>query len=136
MSYVLDTNACIALIKSQPESVRRRFEIELDAGSEIFASSVAVFELFYGIMKSSRPDANERSFTALISSLSSTLSFDLEDAKVAGRIRAELEMAGTPIGAYDYLLAGQALNRGLTLVTANEREFRRVNGLRWENWAK
>jgi tRNA(fMet)-specific endonuclease VapC len=50
-------------------------------------------------------------------------------------IRAELERAGRPMGAYDTLIAGQALHRGLILVTANVAEFQRVGGLRWENWA-
>jgi tRNA(fMet)-specific endonuclease VapC len=64
-----------------------------------------------------------------------TLHFTDEDARSAGVIRHELERAGTPIGAYDTLIAGQALQRGLTLVTANVAGFQRVGGLRWENWA-
>jgi tRNA(fMet)-specific endonuclease VapC len=61
--------------------------------------------------------------------------FDLADAKAAGEIRAKLQKAGALIGPYDLLIAGQARCRNLILVTANEREFRRVAGLRWENWA-
>lgn len=63
------------------------------------------------------------------------LSFDDEDARFAGNIRAELERAGKPIGPYDYLIAAQALRHDFTLVSANEKEFSRVPGLRWENWA-
>ena len=65
-----------------------------------------------------------------------TLPFDDDDARAAGAVRAALEHAGTPIGAYDILLAGQAVRRGLILVTANVAEFARVNGLRWQNWAE
>ncbi len=57
-------------------------------------------------------------------------------ARAAGTLRAQLEAEGRPIGAYDVLIAGQALRRKLTLVTANVSEFRRVKGLVWQNWAK
>ena len=61
--------------------------------------------------------------------------FDEEDARAAGTIRAELEALGRPIGAYDVLLAGQARRHGATLVTSNAKEFARVSGLKWEDWA-
>jgi tRNA(fMet)-specific endonuclease VapC len=60
--------------------------------------------------------------------------FDDEDARCAGQIRAALATAGTPIGPYDVLIAGQALARDLTLVTHNTREFARVDGLHLEDW--
>ena len=62
------------------------------------------------------------------------LDIDPEDARVAGEIRAELARAGTPIGPYDILIAGQAKARGLTLVTNNTGEFRRVVGLKLDDW--
>jgi len=64
------------------------------------------------------------------------LAFEAEDAKVAGRVRAGLEAVGKPIGAYDLLIAGQALRHELTVITTNGREFGRVKGLEWEDWAK
>ena len=64
------------------------------------------------------------------------IDFDGTDAKVAGEIRAELERAGRPIGAYDVLLAAQAMRHQLTLITANVSEFSRVKGLLWEDWSK
>ncbi len=63
-----------------------------------------------------------------------TVDFNSEDAKAAGEVRAALVIAGTPIGPYDILIAGQALARNLTLITHNTREFSRVNGLRIEDW--
>lgn len=63
------------------------------------------------------------------------MDFNDEDARQAGRVRAALQTAGTPIGADDLLIAGQALRRGMTLVTANAGEFSRVPGLAWEDWA-
>jgi tRNA(fMet)-specific endonuclease VapC len=64
------------------------------------------------------------------------LPFEEEDARSAGSIRAALQASGTPIGAYDLLVAGQALARQLTLVTAHVSEFSRVKGLSWQDWAK
>lgn len=64
------------------------------------------------------------------------LEFGEEDARYAGEIRSTLERMGKPIGTYDVLIAGQALNRKLTLVTANAKEFGRVKGLNWEDWGK
>jgi tRNA(fMet)-specific endonuclease VapC len=61
--------------------------------------------------------------------------FDDDDSRAAGEIRAELEAAGTPIGAYDVLLADQARRRGATLVTSKLSEFRRVASVKWEDWA-
>ena len=63
------------------------------------------------------------------------VAFDDADARAAGEVRALLEQERRPIGAYDSLLAGQAARRGFTLVTANVREFERVDGLMWEDWS-
>lgn len=70
-----------------------------------------------------------------LSGLIGTLVFDEADARAAGEVRASLEAAGTPIGAYDAMIAAQAVRRGITLVTANVSEFARVDDLRWEDWA-
>ncbi|MBO0834424.1 MAG: hypothetical protein J2P28_02760 [Actinobacteria bacterium] len=64
------------------------------------------------------------------------LEFDDQDAQSVGKVRAALEKAGTPIGAYDLLTAGQALRRELTVVTANTGEFDRVTGLDWQDWSR
>ncbi|HXU50275.1 MAG TPA: type II toxin-antitoxin system VapC family toxin [Candidatus Binatia bacterium] len=136
MNFLLDTNTCIALINKRPTSVRERFTRELGAGSQMLVSSVSIFELVYGAEKSSHRAGNEHAMNALLSSVSDTIPFENEDARVAGRIRATLERSGTPIGPYDLLIAAQAHRRDLVVVTANEREFRRVIGLRWENWAE
>jgi tRNA(fMet)-specific endonuclease VapC len=63
------------------------------------------------------------------------LPFEDENARAAGEIRAALEARGTPIGAYDLLMAGQARRHGAILVTANASELARIDGLRWEDWA-
>jgi len=136
VNYLLDTNACIALMNGAPAPVRTRFERAVRARSQVCISSVVAFELWYGIAKSARIEVNTERFKTLLSSSILVLQFDNDDAREAGSIRAALEAAGKPIGAYDYLIAGQALARQLTLVTANVSEFSRVKGLSWEDWAK
>jgi len=136
VSYLLDTNACIALMNGAPTAVRSRFEEAIQGGLAVYVSSVVAFELWYGIAKSARVEANTRRFELLLSSSVTALTFDDEDSRAAGSIRATLEAAGKPMGAYDYLIAGQALARQLTLVTANVSEFSRVKGLSWQDWAK
>jgi tRNA(fMet)-specific endonuclease VapC len=136
MSFLLDTNACIALINGQPASVRTRLAEALDGGASVWVSSVAAFELWYGVGKSTRAEANARRLATFLAGPVALLAFDHDDAQAAGALRAQLEAEGRPIGAYDLLMAGQALRRQLTLVTANVSEFRRVKGLTWENWAK
>ena len=134
-TYLLDTNACIALIKNAPGPIRDRFDREMHAGTRLAIPSVATFELWYGVAHSAKPQKNHAILSEFLSGPYTLLPFDDGDARVAGVVRAELEAIGKPIGPYDLLIAGQALRHGLTLVTANEREFARVRGLKWENWA-
>jgi tRNA(fMet)-specific endonuclease VapC len=134
--YLLDTNACIALISGKPASVRTRLQKELAADARVFVSSVVAFQLWYGVAKSSRQEANPKLLTTFFAGPVSLLAFEDEDARIAGSVRAVMEAAGKPIGAYDLLIAGQALRHKLTLVTAKVREFGRIKGLEWEDWAK
>ena len=134
--YLLDTNACIALINGKPALVRSRFHRALTADAKILVSSIVAFELWYGVAKSARPEANAQLVETFFAGPVSLLAFEFEDGKVAGRIRAALEAVGKPVGAYDLLIAGQALRNELTLVTANAREFSRIKGLEWEDWGK
>jgi tRNA(fMet)-specific endonuclease VapC len=134
-TYLLDTNACIALINGTEASVRRRFQRAVARKSVILLSSVVAFELWYGVAKSQRKDGNTQRLEAFFAGPLEWTLFDEEDARAAGSIRAELEAIGKPIGAYDVLLAGQARRRRATLVTSNTREFARVSGLKWEDWA-
>lgn len=136
MRYLLDTNACIALINGKPSSVRARLQKALDAGSQTLVPAVVAFELWYGVAKSARPDVNAMRLETFFSGPVNLLPFEEEDARVAGVVRAALEKAGQPVGAYDLLIAGQALRHKSILVTANTKEFRRIKGLLWEDWTK
>lgn len=135
MTYLLDTNICIAAMNDATSRARARLADEQRAHRSVLVSSVSVFELFYGAHKSAKLVVNLKKARAFLEPLQHA-SVDFEDAEVAGLVRADLEKKGRPIGAYDYLIAGQALRRGLVLVTDNEGEFRRVNGLRIENWVR
>jgi len=136
MNYLLDTNACIALINGKSPVLRTRFNKVLAEEAKVMVPSAVAFELWYGVAKSGRPEANALLVEAFLSGPVSLLPFEPEDAQVAGQVRAALEKVGKPIGAYDLLIAAQALRHELTLITANVREFGRVKGLEWEDWAK
>ena len=93
--------------------------------------AVVAHELFYGAFRSQRAANN----VALIDALQfAVIEFDKEDARQAGEVRALLAAKGTPIGPYDVLIAGQAIARGMVLVTHNSAEFGRVPQLQLEDW--
>ncbi len=134
-TYLLDTNACISLINGSEVNVRRRFQRAVARESVMLLSSIVTFELWYGVWKSQRKDSNTQRLETFFAGPLEWVLFDEDDARAAGAVRAELEAVGKPIGAYDVLLAGQARRRGATLVTSNTKEFTRVPGLKWEDWA-
>jgi tRNA(fMet)-specific endonuclease VapC len=136
VNYSLDTNACIALINGAPPRVRQRFAlVATERPGSLHVSSVVVYELCYGAAKSARVEANRQRVQTFLAGPLSIVDFDADDAAESGDVRAQLERLGTPIGAYDVLIGGQARRRGFTLVTANVSEFARVAGLVWEDWA-
>ena len=127
--FLLDTNAVIALLKTNDSAVRRR--IRENSPKDVFISTVVMFELYYGAYRIARV---QRNLELLENIWLPKLEFDSGDAMAAGQIRAILAEAGTPIGPYDVLIAGQALSRGMCLVTRNTREFQRVAGLQVTDW--
>lgn len=135
MNYLLDTNVCIALINGAPAVVRERLSSSTAAGARIFVSCIALLELWYGVAKSAKPDFNRRRLEAFLAGPISVLPFDEPDSAAAGSLRSSLERSGKPIGAYDLVIAGQALRHGITLVTSNVSEFSRIKGLNWQDWA-
>jgi len=130
VNYLLDTNACIALINGKPPAVRAKFQKATDAGAQVFVSSIALFELWYGVAKSSRREFNKKRIEVFLAGPVHPLPFEDVDAELAGAIRADLESIGKPIGAYD-LIAGQAMRNKLKLITANLSEFARINMASW-----
>lgn len=128
MRYLLDTNIVIAWrVRGNCHVVRR-----LGAHrAEVALSVVVMHELIFGAYNSSRVAENLAEIDKIQLPV---LPFSEDDARAAAEIRAVLRRAGTPIGPYDLLIAGQALARNMVLVTHNTREFGRVNGLSLEDW--
>lgn len=130
MRYLLDTNACIALLNGRPPALASR--VRRHAPADFGLPALVTYELYYGAFKSTHKDRN----LGLLDRIAfEVVPFDAADARAAGAVRATLEAIGRPIGPLDTLIAGQALARGLVLVTANTREFGRVEGLDCEDWS-
>jgi len=133
MKFLLDTNICIYIINKKPISVIERLQAKQP--HDVAISTITIAELEYGISRSSSPDQNRVALLEFLIPFS-ILDFDHMAAVHYGSIRCSLEAKGRPIGPMDLLLAAQARSRNLTLVTKNEREFRRVAELKVENWIK
>jgi tRNA(fMet)-specific endonuclease VapC len=131
MRFLLDTNICIyALKQNQIVLTRLLAERPIDVGMSVITEA----ELRTGAAKSASSAKTTRLLEHFLRPLA-VLDFTSEDAFAYAVVRAKLEHAGTPIGALDTLIAAQAVARKLTLVSNNEREFKRIAGLRLENWA-
>ena len=133
MKYLLDTNICIYLIKNKPTSLITRFNEH--AVGDIGVSTITVAELTYGVEKSQWYAQNQEALLQFLSPLIIS-DFDANAAFSYGQIRAELERQGAPICSLDTVIAGHAVSLGVTIVTNNEREFKRIEGLSLENWAR
>ena len=131
MGYMLDTNICIYLIKHKPPQVFEK--LQEHNPDEICISAVTYAELVHGVEKSKAVERNRLALTILLSNIE-ILDFDMKAAEEYGRIRADLEKKGTPIGPLDMMIAGHAKSLGYTVVTNNLGEFKRVEGLQYENW--
>jgi tRNA(fMet)-specific endonuclease VapC len=130
---LLDTNVLIDLIFAKSRHLDARYATELHAATPMFISAVSAFEFRFGAERSRRRDFQLAAFDRFLNSVA-VIDFDHQDARAAALLKAELAAKGTPIGAYDLLIAAQARPRGLTMVTGNTREFSRVDGLEIEDW--
>jgi len=129
MRYLIDTNIFIAVTVRHDRPASRRLN---DHWQESALSTIVLHELYAGAFESKR---RARSLEAIKELDLPLLIFDADDARAAGEIKADLKRKGTPIGPNDVLIAGQARARGLTVVTRNVGEFRRVEGLAVDEWA-
>ena len=130
LSYLLDTNLCIRVLRDRPSRLRQRFNAEADA---LCLSDVVLYELLYGAERSARPGEMRREVDRFAARLT-VLPFDDAAASQTAEIRARLEEKGNVISPYDLMIAGHARSRGLIVVTGNLDEFQRVDGLRSEDW--
>lgn len=131
MKFMLDTNICIYLIRKKPVQVIKR--LQNTSISEIGISVITLSELEYGLAKSSNKPQNRIALAEFLAPIE-VIAFTEPAASKYGEIRAFLETKGTPVGAYDMMIAAHALSLNLTLVTNNTREFERIPKLRIENW--
>lgn len=131
MKFMLDTNICIYVIKQQPQIVLERFASH--PVGELGISVITLAELEYGASKSSNPARNREALGQFISPLE-VAAFGQSATLTYGKMRALLEKRGRPIGSMDMLIAAHALSLEVKLVTNNVREFKRIPGLRVENW--
>lgn len=131
MIYMLDTDICIYIIKRKPESVLRR--LESTPPNQLAMSVITFAELMNGAKKSQHVEENVARLNAL-GELLEIRPFDQKAAVAYGDLRSDLEKRGEVIGGNDLLIAAQAFSLDWTLVTNNEREFRRIQGLKVENW--
>jgi tRNA(fMet)-specific endonuclease VapC len=132
IKYMLDTNILIYTIKNRPKKVRDAFKKHADY---LAMSTVTLGELIYGAEKSTQSVRNLADIEALAARMD-VVPFDSQAAIHFGQVRAELSKSGKLIGPFDLMIAGHARSRGLILVTNNLREFKRVPGLRVENWVR
>ena len=128
--FLLDTDILIEVLRGLADDLRTAFLANSD---RIAVSTVSVMELAFGSGRSMDPSGSRAAVKEFLGFVT-ILDFDAAAADDAGELRAELAGLGTPIGAYDVMIAGQARSRGLTVVTRNVREFDRVPGLLVETW--
>ena len=130
MRFLLDTNACIFLMKGNAE-ILKHFLVKKELGIAI--STITVAELYYGIFNSQYIEKNSANLLNFFIGLI-ILDFDSGSAMEYGRIRADLQKKGTPIGQMDMLIAAHAKSKNLTLITNNVSEFERIADLQIEDW--
>ncbi len=137
MNYLLDTNICVYIINKKPAAALSAIlkRVQSKRPGQIAISTITLAELEYGVVRSRYPDRNRIALSKFLVSFA-LLDFDQAAAAEYGRIRLLVESTKKPIGPMDLLLAAQAKSHDLILVTNNEREFVRIDGLQIENWAK
>ena len=132
MRFLLDTNIVSDLIRNPQGRIAKRIA---SVGEENICTSIIVAaELRYGVAKKASPKLTAQ--VEVVLEAIETLAVDAPADEIYGSIRAQLESAGTPIGGNDLIIASQAMTLDLTLVTDNERELSRIDGLRIENWLR
>jgi tRNA(fMet)-specific endonuclease VapC len=131
MRYMLDTNACIALIKHKQIKTLNR--IRRTQPGQVGISAISLAELRYGADKSANAEVNHRALDELLLVLQ-VASFDESASRAYGQVRAKLESRGKPIGALDTMIAAHALALNAVIVTNNTKEFKRVKDLKVEDW--
>ncbi len=131
MMFLIDTNICIYIMNDHPPEVIQKFR-EIGVGN-IYISSITVSELQYGACKSKHIKKNIKRLEEFLRPFV-ILAYDETASNYYGKIRSHIEKQGNVIGPLDMLIAAHALSENLTLITNNEKEFKRIRLLKVENW--
>ncbi len=131
MKYVLDTNACIRILKGDAPSMLRK--IDHVSNDNIVIPAIVRFELYYGAYKSGRSVETLKRLNDFLEAFEHA-DMDSRVGEIAGKLRADLERKGQPVGPYDLLIGATALSLGCILITHNKREFSRIDNLVIEDW--
>jgi tRNA(fMet)-specific endonuclease VapC len=130
--YMLDTNIVSAAIRGDARIDARLLQLDQQAWC---ISAITHSELCFGLAL--RPEASRLApMVERFLMLATTAAWDAQAAQCHGRLRAQLRLAGTPIGDFDEMIAGHALSLQAILITDNERHFKRIFGLSVENWLR
>jgi tRNA(fMet)-specific endonuclease VapC len=131
MLYLLDTCVISDFVKADKNTTKKLMSLN---PSHISISSISLMEINYGLeLNPAKAKKIKPMIQSLIDSIN-ILPYAESDAHHTAKIRFDLRKKGIPIGCYDILIAATSLNHGLTLITANEKEFSRIPHLKWENW--
>ena len=133
MTLSIDTNIFVDLIRARTPLVRERLQAAQEDDQTLVASLIVLHELHFGAERDQNPQRQRENVERALEDVE-IIPFDDNDMIVCARVRADLARRGRPIGAYDLLVAGQALARGWTVVTANTHEFGRIDGLTVIDW--
>lgn len=131
MRYLLDTCTVSDFVKGERGVLR---SVKLQDPALLAVSAITRMEIEFGLALNAIRAKKLGPLLQEFFSVVGTIGFELSDAEAAASLRASLQKKGRPIGAYDVLIAGTALSRGMTVVTSNLKEFNRVAGLSVENW--
>lgn len=132
--YMLDTNTCSFLIRKRSEYLLDKLQELVVSGHQLVISTITYAELTFGAINKKASPKMLGIVTEFVDRLDNVLSWDKKAVEASTAIKKKLDSEGTPIGHNDILIAGHCISIDATLVTDNVREFKRVDGLRFENW--
>ncbi|MCP4105436.1 MAG: type II toxin-antitoxin system VapC family toxin [Desulfobacteraceae bacterium] len=131
--YLFDTDTITNIFKKKPSEKLVRKLGYIDK-SQQFVSAITIFEIIYGVRKSTNPDHHMKNLKDILLPSVNVLDFDMKSAWVCGRLRAELEKQGQPLDIADLQIASIAIANDMTLITGNTNHFKRISELKIDNW--
>ena len=133
-TYMLDTNTCSFIIRKRPEYLLDKLQEVVISGHQVVVSSITYAELTFGAINKKASTKMPGIVIEFVERLDDVLAWDKKAVETSTSIKKKLESVGTPIGHNNTLIAGHCVAVNAILVTDNVREFKRVDGLTFENW--